>query len=117
MTTSVTIYHNTRCSKSRETLTLIKEKTDDITIVNYLEVPPTRTALENIIALLGFTSARQLMRTGENIYKELQLKAIDDENLLLTAMLENPKLIERPIVLSNGKAKIGRPPESVLEIL
>ena len=115
--TDITIYHNARCSKSRTTLALIEDKTDNLTIVNYLETPPTLDELQNIISLLGFTSAQQLMRTGEAVYKELQLKTEDNEAALLQAMLDNPKLIERPIVLANGKAKIGRPPESVLEII
>jgi len=115
--TDITIYHNSRCSKSRATLALIEDKTDNITVVNYLVTPPTLAELEDIIALLGFTSARQLIRTGEAIYKELQLASEQDESVLLQAMVSNPKLIERPIVLANGKAKIGRPPESVLTIL
>ena len=115
--TDITIYHNARCSKSRQTLALIEDKTDNLTIVNYLETPPTLIQLKEIIALLGFSSARQLMRTGEAIYKELQLKSEENESVLLQAMLDNPKLIERPIVLANGKAKIGRPPESVLAII
>jgi len=113
----ITIFHNNRCSKSRATLALIEDKTDNLNIVNYLENPPTLAEIENIIALLGFTSARQLMRTGEAVYKELQLKSEESESVLLQAMLDNPKLIERPIVLANGKAKIGRPPESVLDII
>ncbi|PKG40311.1 arsenate reductase (glutaredoxin) [Psychromonas sp. Urea-02u-13] len=120
--TDITILHNTHCSKSRQTLAIIEEMltqdaSNKLTIVNYLETPPTLVELKDIISLLGFTSARQLMRTGESIYKELQLKLEEDEALLLQAMLDNPKLIERPIVLANGKAKIGRPPESVLTII
>jgi len=115
--TDITIYHNSRCSKSRATLALVEDKTDNLTIVNYLQTPPTLAELENIIMLLGFTSARQLMRSGEAVYKELQLASEEDESALLQAMLNNPKLIERPIVLANGKAKIGRPPESVLDII
>jgi arsenate reductase len=91
--------------------------TNTLTVVNYLETPPTLETLTKIISLLGFSSARQLMRTGEAVYKELALKGQDDEQVLLQAMLNNPKLIERPIVLANGKAKIGRPPESVLSII
>jgi arsenate reductase len=120
--TNITIYHNARCSKSRQTLALIEQlivenKKNILSIVDYLETPPTLTELKEIITLLGFTSARQLMRTGEAVYKELQLKNEVDESTLLQAMLDNPKLIERPIVLANGKAKIGRPPESVLTII
>ncbi|WP_022940856.1 arsenate reductase (glutaredoxin) [Psychromonas hadalis] len=115
--TDITIYHNARCSKSRATLALIKDKTDNFTLVNYLDTPPTLAELKNIITLLGFSSARDLMRTGEAVYKELKLKTETDEAILLKAMLDNPKLIERPIVLANGKAKIGRPPESILTII
>ncbi|PKF63637.1 arsenate reductase (glutaredoxin) [Psychromonas sp. psych-6C06] len=115
--TDITIYHNNRCSKSRATLALIEDKTEQLNIVNYLQTPPTLAELNHIITLLGFTSARQLMRTGEAVYKELQLKTEEDEAKLLQAMLDNPKLIERPIVLANGQARIGRPPESVLEII
>ena len=115
--TDITIYHNSRCSKSRATLALIEDKTDNLTVINYLDTPPTLDELKNIITLLGFTSARELMRTGEAIYKELQLKTELDESILLDAMINNPKLIERPIVIANGKAKIGRPPESVLTII
>lgn len=115
--TDVTIYHNPRCSKSRETLNLLEEKDLNINVVKYLETPPTLDELKKIIALLGFSSARSLMRTKEAVYKELGLKEEQDEALLLAAMLEHPKLIERPIVLTNDKAAIGRPPESVLAIL
>lgn len=115
--TDITIYHNPRCSKSRETLALIKNKSDSITIVKYLETPPDLATLKQIIEQLGFSSARQLMRTKEDIYKALSLKEESDEAVLLNAMINNPKLIERPIVIANGKAAIGRPPESVLDII
>lgn len=115
--TSIIIYHNPRCSKSRETLALLEAQSNDLEIVKYLETPPTAEQLQNIIKLLGFDSARQLMRTNEELYKTLKLKEQSNEALLLQAMVENPKLIERPIVLANGKAAIGRPPESVLAII
>jgi len=115
--TDVTIYHNPRCSKSRETLALLENTDVNISIIKYLETPPSIDTLQKIIALLGFDSARQLMRTKEAIYKELALKEEQNEAALLAAMVENPKLIERPIVLANGKAAIGRPPESVLSII
>ena len=115
--TDITIYHNARCSKSRATLALIDDKTDNLTVIDYLKTPPALSELQHIITLLGFTSARQLMRTGEAVYKELQLATELDEATLLQAMCNNPKLIERPIVIANGKAKIGRPPESVLTII
>jgi len=115
--TDITIYHNPRCSKSRETLMLLEKANVNINIIKYLETPPDITTLQQIITLLGFNSARQLMRTNESIYKELQLKEEKDEAILLKAMVENPKLIERPIVLANGKAAIGRPPQAVLDII
>jgi len=113
----ISIYHNPRCSKSRQTLALLEENDVQAKVVEYLKTPPTAEELTIILKQLGF-SARQLLRKGESAYKELQLK---DESLteaqLIQAMIENPKLIERPIVIHNGKAKIGRPPESVLELL
>lgn len=115
--TDIIIYHNPRCSKSRTTLALLEEQSNNITIIKYLETPPTLEQLQSIINLLGFDSARQLMRRNEDLYKVLKLKDQHNEQLLLQAMMENPKLIERPIVLANGKAIIGRPPESVLTIL
>ena len=115
--TDITLFHNPRCSKSRATLALLESKDLNITVIKYLETPPDIDTLQQIIALLGFNSARQLMRTKEEIYKTLALKDEKDESALLKAMVENPKLIERPIVLANGKAAIGRPPEAVLEII
>lgn len=117
--TDIIIYHNPRCSKSRTTLALLEAQSNSgsIKIIKYLETPPTLEQLQSIINLLGFDSARQLMRCNEVLYKTLQLKDQHNEQLLLQAMVENPKLIERPIVLANGKAIIGRPPESVLTIL
>ena len=117
--TDIIIYHNPSCSKSRTTLALLKEHSDNdsIEVIKYLETPPTVEQLQIIINLLGFDSARQLMRCNEDLYKALKLKDQNSEQFLLQAMLENPKLIERPIVLANGKALIGRPPESVLTIL
>ncbi len=92
MTKQVKIYHNPRCSKSRETLNLLK--------------------------MLGMNSARELMRQKEDLYKELNLADISlSEEALIQAMVDNPKLMERPIVVANGKARIGRPPEQVLEIV
>ena len=114
---SVTIYHNSRCSKSRQTFALLEEKGVEFDIVEYLKTPPDATTIKNLLSMLGF-SPRELMRKGEAAYKENNL--VDDslsDNQLINAMVENPILIERPIVVSNGKAAIGRPPESVLEIL
>ena len=114
---SVTIYHNPRCSKSRATLQLLKEKGIEPTIIEYLKTPPSTVELDSILHKLGM-EPRQLMRTKEPEYKEAGL---DDQTLdraaLIQAMVDHPKLIERPIVLANDQAAIGRPPESVLEIL
>jgi arsenate reductase len=114
---STTIYHNPRCSKSRQTLELLHERKLDTNIVEYLNTPPSREELERLLTMLGL-EPRQLMRTGESEYTELGL---DDESLsreaLIEAMVAHPKLIERPIVVHNGKAALGRPPEKVLEIL
>lgn len=100
----VTIYHNPRCSKSRETLALIKEQGIEPTIIQYLETPPDAATLKTLLKELGFTSARQLMRHKEDLYKELNLA---DESLtedqLIDAMINNPKLIERPIVVKGKK--------------
>jgi len=111
------IYHNPRCSKSRQTLTLLEKNSVTPTVVEYLKTPPTLDELNTIIGQLGITP-RALLRKGEAIYKELNLAdtSLSDE-ALIEAMIANPKLIERPIVIKNGKAKIGRPPESVLEII
>ena len=115
--TDITFYHNPRCSKSRETLALIDKEQHSIEIIKYLENPPSVETIKTLISQLGFDSARQLMRTKETIYKELNLASENDESALVTALQVNPKLIERPIVVANGKAAIGRPPESVLAIL
>lgn len=114
---TVTIYHNPRCSKSRQTLQLLQDKGIEPEIIEYLKTPPDADSLSSTLKKLGL-SPRDLMRKGEAVYKEHNLA---DENLtddeLIAAMIANPILIERPIVLANKKAKIGRPPESVLEIL
>ncbi|MBF0689966.1 arsenate reductase (glutaredoxin) [Providencia alcalifaciens] len=118
MTDSVKIYHNPRCSKSRETLGLLQEKGITPIVVEYLTTPPSVADIEKLLKMLGFSDARQLMRTKEDIYKALKLS---DDNLtqaqLIQAMHDNPKLIERPIVIKGKKAKLGRPPEQVLDIL
>ena len=115
--TQVTIYHNPRCSKSRQTLALLEQNHCDITIVEYLKQPLNELQLTEILTLLAL-SPRQLMRTKEQEYsaQELANPALS-EQALITAMVAEPKLIERPIVVANGKAAIGRPPEQVLDII
>lgn len=114
---SVKIYHNPRCAKSRETLKLLQEKGIQPEIIEYLKHPPTTEELTEILSKLGL-QPRQLMRIKEAEYKE---NGLDDKSLsdaeLIEAMIRIPKLIERPIVLADGKAAVGRPPEAVLAIL
>jgi len=113
----ITIYHNPRCSKSRATLALLKEHGHRPEIVEYLQTPPDKSVLAGILSMLGI-EASQLLRPGEQAFRDLDLGRADatDEEII-AAMVSHPKLIERPIVVCNGKARIGRPPESVLEIL
>ncbi len=114
---NVTIYHNPRCSKSRQTLALLRKKGIEPEIILYLVTPPTAETLGKILDLLGMTP-RDLIRQKEASYTQLELA---DEFLsrdeLIEAMVDYPILIERPIVLANGKAALGRPPEAVEEIL
>jgi len=114
---SIEIFHNPRCSKSRQTLQLLQEQGIEPVVVEYLNTPPTKSRLKAILKMLGM-KPRELMRKGEAEYKEQNLKdeSLSDEQLI-DAMVATPKLIERPIVINGDKAAIGRPPESVLEIL
>lgn len=113
---TTTIWHNPRCSKSRQTLDLVREKGIEPEIVEYLKTPPSAAEIKAVLKKLGI-GARALMRTKEAVYKDLGLAAVEDEEALIAAMVEHPVLIERPVVLKDGKAALGRPPESVLEIL
>lgn len=114
----VSIYHNPRCSKSRETLALLQEKGIEPDVMLYLETPPDVPTLKRLLQLLSMRSARELMRRKEDLYKELALadSALSEDHLL-QAMVDHPKLIERPIVINGEQARIGRPPEAVLEII
>jgi len=110
------IYHNNRCSKSRQCLAFLEETKQDFEVINYLETPPSEKELKEIISMLGITPL-QLVRKGEAIWKEkYKGKDLSDADII-TAMLNNPKLIERPIVVTNGKAAIARPLENVKDIL
>ncbi|MFJ4354247.1 arsenate reductase (glutaredoxin) [Pseudomonas sp. NPDC089428] len=115
--TDLTLYHNPRCSKSRGALELLEQRGLAPTIVRYLETPPDATALKALLGKLGI-APRQLLRSGEDEYKTLDLAnpALTDAQLI-DAMVQHPKLIERPILIAGDKAVIGRPPEKVLEIL
>ena len=114
---SVVIWHNPRCSKSRQTLELVREKAGEPEIMEYLKTPPTAEALRAVLDQLGL-EPRELMRKKEPEYKEHNLAdpALTREQLI-AAMVAFPRLIERPIVLSGGKAALGRPPEKALDIL
>lgn len=112
---AVILWHNPRCSKSRQTLALLLERGVEVEPRLYLETPPTKEELGRALELLGKTPS-QIIRKGEALFKDLGLQSAD-EAALLEAMIQNPKLIERPILFANGKAAIGRPPEAVLDIL
>ena len=113
----VTIYHNPRCSKSRRTLELIRSRGIEPEIIEYLKTPPDSESFRKMLGMLGL-EPRQIMRTKEKEYRE---KGLDNETLgndeLIAAMQDDPILIERPIVIADNKAVIGRPPENVLDII
>ena len=114
---TLTLFHNPKCSKSREALTLLEEQGLEPIIVRYLETPPDVAGLKKLAKLLGVTP-RDMMRSGDKIFKALGLddpKTSDAD--LFAAMAAHPILIERPILVSGGRAVIGRPPEKVLELI
>jgi arsenate reductase len=113
---TTTIYHNPRCGKSRDTLAIIRDHGIEPTIIEYLKTPPTKDELRSIVKKLGL-KPEQLVRKGEDVYKEdFAGKSLDEEQWL-EVLAKNPILIERPIVVRGGKAIIGRPPEKVRELL
>lgn len=115
---TVTIYHNPRCSKSRETLALLQVRGLTPKVVAYLEQPPSPEEIRNLLNLLGLDDARALMRKGEAEYAELGLdNPALGQDALIAAMATHPRLIERPIVVNGQQAALGRPPEKVLTIL
>jgi arsenate reductase len=112
-----TIYHNPRCSKSRQTLTILQENGVEPEVILYLETPPDASEIQSLVTRLGITP-RELLRKGEEDYKNLGLKDTGlNDTELVTAMAKHPKLIERPIVTKGNKAVLGRPPENVLSLL
>lgn len=114
---SITIYHNPRCSKSRQTLQLLRDNEVEPEVVEYLKTPPDRKALEAILDMLGL-EPRDLMRKKEKEYKEAGLDNPDlDRDALIQGMLDYPKLMERPIIIKDNQAIIGRPPELVLDLI
>ena len=116
-TKKVTIWHNPRCAKSRETLALLQARDIDLRIIEYLNTPPDIAEIDRALALLCL-EPREIMRTGEDVYRQQHLDAPGCTRAQLIAALHaHPILIQRPVVFANGKARIGRPPETVLEIL
>jgi len=113
---AVTIYHNPRCSKSRNTLALLEEKGVSPNVVLYLETPPDAAELQGLLQKLGMKAA-DLVRRGEADYKAAGLDRESSDEDVLAAMVKYPKLIERPIVVRGRKAVLGRPPENVLELI
>lgn len=111
------LYHNPKCSKSRETLALLRERGVEPKVVDYMATGLSAAQLKTLVKQLGFDSPRALMRTKEAEYKDLGLADIDDAKVLLQAMAEHPRLIERPILVNDDKAALGRPPENVFTIL
>lgn len=114
--TMTTIWHNPKCSKSREALILLEEKGVPTEVFKYLDTPPSREEIAALLTKLGL-SARELMRTKEELYKELGLAKIEEESALIDALAAHPKLIERPILIKGNRAVIGRPVEKVVEFL
>ena len=112
----VTIWHNPRCSKSREAMGILQEHNCKSEVIKYLDVKPNADEIRTVLKMLGL-NARSLMRTKEDIYKELNLKDELDETKLIKAMAEHQKLIERPIIIKSGKAIIGRPTSIIAEFL
>lgn len=109
----ITIWHNPRCSKSRQTLDLVEQMGAKVTIRRYLEDIPTEAEIDAARGALGLDTLHEMLRTGERVYRELGLNGETPHRVLLTAMAENPILIERPIVFVGNRAVIGRPPETV----
>ncbi len=114
--TTITIWHNKRCSKSRAALAILEEKGVRPVEVKYLETPPSRGDIVGVLAALAM-EAKDIVRRGEAVYKSLNLSAESTNEEILDALAENPILIERPIVISGDRAVIGRPPENVLSLL
>ena len=117
MTESVTLWHNPRCSKSRQALALLEDRGVDVTVVRYLDTPPSVAELKDVLKQLGITP-RELMRRKEAEYKALELDQDGlSDDALIQAMVSHPKLIERPVAISSQGAVIGRPPENVLTVV
>ncbi|MES2140971.1 MAG: arsenate reductase (glutaredoxin) [Bacteroidota bacterium] len=112
----ITIYHNTRCSKSREACSILEDKGVEFETIEYLKTPPTPKEIKGLLKMLGM-KAQDIVRKGEPLYKEKFADKKLSESEWIKALAENPILIERPIIVKGNKAIIGRPPEKVLELL
>ncbi len=112
---AIKIWHNNRCSKSREALKLLEERGEELVVYHYLKETPDMDDIKTVLKRLGI-KAKDLIRTKEKIFKELELTEVEDEETLIKAMVEHPTLIERPIIITESKAIIGRPPALVLEL-
>ena len=113
---NIKIWHNPKCSKSRNAMTLLEEKGISADVVKYLETTPSKEELKDVLKKLNM-KASELLRTGEDIYKELNLKNVNDEEKLIEIMVQNPILIERPIIIKDDIAVIARPIENLEELL
>ncbi|MBA5779187.1 arsenate reductase (glutaredoxin) [Stappia sp. F7233] len=114
---SVLMWHNPRCSKSRQTLALLEEKGEKVRVRDYLSDAPNEAEIRSALLALGFDDPRKLMRTGEALYREMKLAEVINPDILVAAMAANPILIERPVVFAGSRAALGRPPEAVLDII
>lgn len=112
----VTIWHNPRCSKSRQTLELLRNRGIEPRVVEYLKTPPSSAEIRRVLGLMG-KSAHELIRTGESAYRDEGLSRQSNEEALIEAMFHHPILIERPVVITDNTAIVGRPPEAVLVIV
>ncbi|MDO8455068.1 MAG: arsenate reductase (glutaredoxin) [Sulfurimonas sp.] len=112
----ITIWHNPQCSKSRAALEILEQTNSKVEVIKYLEATPNEQEIKDVLKLLNILP-RDLMRTNEELYKELKLQEETSNDALISAMAENPKLIERPILIKNGCAIIGRPTERIAEFL
>jgi arsenate reductase len=108
----ITIWHNPKCSKSREAMDILTQNGCDAEVVRYLEEAPNKQSIQKVLKMLG-VAPRELMRTKEELYKELNLKEEHEDDALIDAMVQHPKLIERPIIIKGDKAIIGRPSERI----
>lgn len=112
-----TIYHNPRCTKSRQTLELLRDRGVEPEVILYLETPPDTATLKTLVKKLGLKRAHELVRTKEKEYRDAGLSKDSDDDTVIRAISEYPKLLERPVVVKGKQAVIGRPPENVLELI